>query len=79
MCIRLISPCNEHIGKPKPILEKVWFTGVYTFFLILAIEKKQQTNVICGYSLEPQPKFGAEIRKISLILQLIHAISSSMK
>ena len=45
--ISITSPCNEHPLTPHFYIEKVGFTRVYIFFLILL------QNIDCGYSLEP--------------------------
>ena len=45
--IRITCPCNEHPLTPHFYIEKVGFTWVYIFFLLLL------QNIDCGYSLEP--------------------------
>ena len=47
--IRKTGPCNIPL-KPHFCIVKLWFVGVYLFFLFLL------QNIDCGYSLEP-PRF----------------------
>ena len=49
------SPCNEYPLTPHFYIVKLWFTGVYIFFLFLP------QNIDRGYSLEPPHRGGSNV------------------
>ena len=55
--IRKTCPCNIHVYPLKPhfYIAKLWYAGVYLFFLFLL------QNIGCGYSSEPPRRGGSNV------------------
>ena len=60
-------PCNIQPLEPDFYITKLWYAGVYHFFLFLL------QNIDCGYSLEPPPRGGSNVYPQSMFWEKLKA------